>query len=417
MLRIAARPRYGRGMSPNATRSDRRRFSAAPLIALATIAGGGLPAQADAAGAPDRGGEPRVLWKYAPDGARFSGVVADRGVVFALDRAGRIHALEAPTGEVLWTTDEARLGFDYGYGLALSSRPGFDALLVGCDDGLLALDRATGAVLWHTETPFGVAGPACTGELAVAGGADGKVYGCELLTGRIRWRHDFLADRPEDPAGFSGDSARFGGRPARPAAAAADGEMVVVPIFDQCRALALDAATGERLWAFPTQGWMYGRPAIGPRLVYLASQDRHFYAVDKVAGKLAWKVGTRGRNEAAAALTERFAYFGSCDARLYAVDHGVGKVQWRFPTEHAEGRGAPIYSRPLVMGDAVYLAAMRGKIYAVDRDTGELIWKFCPLPESEPNSDLVTDGGLLFVTTRKSGDDAGQSAVLAITVR
>jgi len=374
-----------------------------------------LPAQVDAARKSERSGEPRVLWKYAPEGARFSGVISDKGIVFALDRAGKVHALEAPTGDVLWTS-EGKYSFGYGYGLALSPDPEFDALLVGSDAGLFALDRRTGDEIWHTETPSGVAGPACTPEVVVAGSADGKVYGCELKTGKILWRHDYLEDRPDDPPGFSGNQARFGGRPARPGNAATDGQMVVLPIFDQCRALALDAVTGERLWAFSTQGWMHGRATIGPRNVYVSSQDKHVYAIDREIGKLAWKVKTHARNEGAAALTDRFVYFGSCDASLYSVDHGVGKVHWKYETEHEEGRGAPIYSRPLVMGDTVYLAAMSGKIYAVHRDTGELTWKFCPLPKSEPNSDLAAANGLLFVTTRKSGDE-GESAVVAITVR
>ena len=401
-------------MTSHGMRSQHRRMLAA-TCAAALGAGNSLPAQDDGVRPSDRGGQPRVLWKYAPTDCKFSGVIASQGTVFALDRAGRIHALEAPTGNLLWTSaDELR--FDYGYGFALSPNPEFDALLVGSDTGFFALDRSSGDRIWHTETPSGVAGPTCTQQVVVAGGADGKVYGCQLATGRILWRHDYLEDRPDDPPGISGEQARFSGRPARPGSAATDGQMVVLPIFDQCRALALDASTGQRLWSFPTRGWMHARATIGPRNVYVSSQDKHVYAIDRTLGKLAWKVQTRARNEGSAALLDRFVYFGSNDSYLYAVDNGVGRVHWKYATEHQEGRGAPIYSRPLVMGDTVYLAAMRGKVYAVNRHTGELIWKFLPLPKSEPNSDLVAANGLLFVTTRKSSDE-GESAVIAIAMR
>ena len=161
---------------------------------------------------------------------------------------------------------------------------------------------------------------------------------------------------------------------------------------------------------------MYGRPAIDARTVYVGSQDARFYAVDRELGKQAWEVQTGARVEGAAAVAGRFLYFGSCDANLYAVDTGVGKVAWKFATEHAEGEGAPIYSRPLVRGDTVYLAAMRGVVYAVGRSTGELLWQLTPLPNSEPNSDLVEAGGLLFLTTRRSAR-GGESAVLAIAER
>ncbi len=161
---------------------------------------------------------------------------------------------------------------------------------------------------------------------------------------------------------------------------------------------------------------MHGRPAIGPRNVIVGSQDRHFYAIDKEMGKLTWKVKTRARNEATAAPTERFVYFGSCDANVYAVDQVVGRVSWKFATDHEEGRGAPIYSCPLVIGEIVYVAAMSGKVYALQRKTGKLLWSLRPVADSQLNSDLVTDGGRLFVTTRKDGD-VGQSAVLAIEAK
>lgn len=390
-----------------------RRLAIVLCHALPALAAPLAAQEPAAAGSREPG--PHVRWKYAPEGAQFEDLVAAEGVVFVLDRAGKIHALVAATGEVKWKTKD-KLELQMGFGLALSPDPEFPALLVGSDSGILALDVGTGAVLWHTETPLGVAGPACSNGVVAAGGADGKVYGCALRTGEILWQLDYLEDRPADPPGFAGEGARFGGRPARPSAAAAADHLIALSVFDQSRTLAIDARNGKRLWSFPTKGWMFGRPAIDARNVYVGSQDDHFYAVDRELGKLAWEVETGARIEGAAAVAGRFLYFGSCDAYLYAVDNGVGKVAWRFATEHEEGQGAPIYSRPLVRGDTVYLAAMRGAVYAVDRRTGELRWQLTPVPNSEPNSDLVEAGGLLFVSTRRS-DRGGEAAVVAIAER
>ena len=49
-------------------------------------------------------------------------------------------------------------------------------------------DLKTGKKLWHTKIDKGVAGPACTAEFVIAGSSDGKVYGCELKTGKIKWQ-------------------------------------------------------------------------------------------------------------------------------------------------------------------------------------------------------------------------------------
>jgi outer membrane protein assembly factor BamB len=382
------------------------------LSLIGGVAAGQKPGRSPAK-SPAKSPESRVSWKYSPKGSRFEEVVVHDGTVFALDRSGKIHALDAASGRKLWMS-EGKESFGHGYGLALSAQTKFDAILVGCDSGLIALDRKSGKKLWHTKIAMGVAGPACTTKAVIAGSADGKVYACDLSTGKILWKHEFLGDAPEDPPGFAGEQARFGGRSARPRDAATDGKMVVLSIFDQCRALALDVETGKRLWDFRTKGWMHGRPAIGPRNVIVGSQDKHFYAIDKETGKLSWKVKTRARNEAGAASTARFDYFGSCDANLYAVDQG--RISWKFATDHEKGRGAPIYSCPLVIGQTVYLAAMSGKVYALARKTGKLLWSVRPLANSQLNSDLVTDGKRLFVTTRKDGE-VGQSAVLAIESR
>lgn len=357
----------------------------------------------------------RVEWRYAPPRARFAEVITHAGTVYALDRQGLIHALDAKTGMPRWITKDKE-GFRGSYGMTLSAVPGLDALFVACDAGLMALSYGDGRKLWHTNFKMEVAGPACTKHAVIAACSDGRVYGCDPKTGAVLWHHDYLEDCPEDPEGFRGADARLGNRVARPRNAATDGKIVVLSIFDQCRAIALDAANGKRLWDFQTKGWMYGTPAIGPRNVFVGSQDRHVYGIDKELGKLSWQVKTGSRVEASPQPSERFVYVGSCDAKLYAIDQTVGRVLWTYETEKAAGHGGPIYSRAVVLDGTVCFAAMNGTVYALDRQTGKLQWQVRPIANSELNSDLVHADGLLFVTSRKDGKK-GKSAVMAIRAK
>ncbi|MCB9919080.1 MAG: PQQ-binding-like beta-propeller repeat protein [Planctomycetes bacterium] len=370
-------------------------------------------AQDDAAqgrAAPARSEAPSVAWTYEGEGASFDGVFVDHGVAYAIDRKGRVHAIETTTGKAIWVARD--IPMSYGFGIARSPNTDPDYVFVGCDSGLVGLHRESGKVAWHTKIDLGVAGPACTNDSVVAASADGNVYACNLKTGAILWKQDYLDDAPGDPPGFHGDNARFDGKPARPAGASTDGRIVAISIFDQCRTIAFDAKTGERLWSFPTKGWQYGEVRFDPRNAYFGSQDKHFYAVDKKRGKLVWKVESKARVEAPGAPTKRTTYFGSCDGKLYAVDRVMGSIQW---TCDAAGKGSPIYAAPAVVGDTVYFATLRpGKLYAVDRECGELRWKLEPLADSEINSDVVTDGTLLLVTTRRASEDKGKSAVVAI---
>lgn len=356
---------------------------------------------------------PSVVWDFVEGDYRFDELALGEGVVFALDRRGKVHALDAAEGEVLWTT-EGEESFRWSFGLTAVKRDELDAVVVGCDTGLVAFDRATGEEVWRTLLAKGVAGPACADETIVAASADGHAYGFDVSTGDIVWRHDYVADRPEDPPGFPGADARFEGRAARPRAATTDGTLVVFTVFDQSRAIAVEAKDGRRRWAFQTRGWTYGRPTIAGDTVFVGSQDKHLYAVDKATGQERWRVPTGARIEASACALGGKVYFGSCDAHVYAVDVLTGEVDWKYETERPGGRGGPIYGEPVVLDDTVYLGAMRGKVYALERATGALRWSHQGMADSEINSDLLTDGERLFFSTRMDRDK-GESTVVAIT--
>ncbi|MEQ1632624.1 MAG: PQQ-binding-like beta-propeller repeat protein [Planctomycetota bacterium] len=375
-----------------------------PELALAATT------QQDGASATDK--EPRVAWKHAPAGCSFEDLITDGRTLFVLDRGGSIQALDPESGIVKWESKEA-LAFGRGFGLALSPAADFDALLVGHDEGLVALRRDNGEKIWRTGLASGVAGPACTERAVFAGGADGKVHALDLRTGDELWSADCMEDRPDDPPGFDGANARFAPHAARPGAARTDGHIVIVPIFDQCRVVAVECASGKRAWDFRTQGWTYGGVAIGDHNAFVVSQDEHLYAVDKAMGKEAWRIKTNARNEASAAAAGRFAYVGSCDGNLRAVDEVVGQVVWKFAIEPDAEGNTPIYGVPVVHGDAIVLAAMPGVVYAVDRKKGTLRWKLRPATDSELNGDLVAIGARLFATTRMNGEK-GESGVFAI---
>ena len=362
----------------------------------------------------DAPGAPEVVWEFDAGDYRFSEVIAGFGMVFALDRQGKIHGLDGTEGDLLWSTG-GKESMSYSFGFAILDRPDLKAVVVACDAGLLALDPKTGGEIWRTEIELGVAGPACAKETIVAASSDGHVYGFRPTTGKILWKHGYMSDAPEDPPGFDGRRARFEGRPARPKGAVTDGKTVAVSIFDQCRTIAVDALTGERLWSFRTLGWVSGPASFGADHVFIPSQDKHLYAVDKVTGELRWKVQTRGRVSRGGTQSGGTVFFGSCDARLYAVDVASGEVAWEFETEHEEGRGAPIYSLPVVQDGQVHLAAMRGKVYSVDAKTGGLLWKFEPVAKSEINSELIAAGDRFFLTTRVDIDGAGESTVIAFS--
>lgn len=386
------------------------------LLPWCAIAQQAPPPPAAEAAAPTDTAAPQVVWRsMTKERSDLDSMVWLDGSLYLLDRTGQVRALDAATGQVRWTQAKVPLPCMFTFGLTAVAVAADVFVVVGCDAGLRAFRGRDGEPLWQTDIPGGVAGPAVAKGVVVAGGARGRVHGCDLRTGAIQWDSDYLEDRPEDPPGFVGRDARFA-EPARPCDAATDGGIVALSVFDQCRTLAFEPVTGKRLWSFPTQGWMYGTPAFGSLFVYVGSQDRGIYAIDKQSGKQVWRVTADRRTESAPAITERFLYQGSCDATLRAIDVAVERVAWSFTARVPAGATEAIYSRPVVVGDLVCFATMEGTVYGIDRGKGTERWRVRPCEGSSITADLASDGERLFVVVNRT-DKGGQEGVVAIALR
>lgn len=108
------------------------------------------------------------------------------GSVYVSDTVGGVHALEAATGDSLWSTDLAD-SFDPTLSGDLPAVAG-GAVFVGSaiGRGPAALDTTDGSVLWQRDLD-GFFDPMSDGDV-VLGGTDGEMYAVEASTGETRWR-------------------------------------------------------------------------------------------------------------------------------------------------------------------------------------------------------------------------------------
>jgi outer membrane protein assembly factor BamB len=108
--------------------------------------------------------------------------VAD-GVVYLGDtsEAGRLHAFDAETGAVLWTSDRTMGDPTVSGGLGFT----------GGVDTLYAVDVTTGAVHWQVSVAGSSRGIIVAGELVyIFSEGDRILYALETATGQERWRYD-----------------------------------------------------------------------------------------------------------------------------------------------------------------------------------------------------------------------------------
>jgi len=352
----------------------------------------------------------RTLWQFAPDRGAIDSIAARAGFVFVALDGGTLVALHADDGSEVW---RRQVGKGWVAGIASVANGKLDAIVVPIGKQLALLDRRTGAPHWVLDMPAALHEPVVVGDVIVAGGDDGNLYGRKLATGEPLWATDYLADAPADPPGFSGQRARYGDQKARPGPATVDGDLVALSVFDQCRALLVEARTGKRSFSLPTQGWMFMRPAFAGRFLIVGSQDCHIRAFDKTTGTEAWSHRTKNRVEAAAVVRNGRVYQGSCDGNLYCLDLERGTLLWEQDVSEAGKRKAPIYEPVTIMGDLVLLPVLTGEIVALDRDSGRIRGRYRPEADSEIDGS-AWDGGLTIVKTRPTLEGKGKAAVFAV---
>jgi outer membrane protein assembly factor BamB len=329
-------------------------------------------------------------------------------VIVGTDK-GELRAYRCKDGDPVWVQ---------AHGRRLFHTPCSDGerVFYTSESGLSAVAVKDGARVWSLKRG-NLDGPTVAPSkkgLVVVAGDDGMLLALDAKNGMQRWVHDFVTDAPPPPAGFPAENARMAGTKARPSALSTDGELIYVTVMDQSRVVAVEAATGKRVWAFQTGGWVFGSAAATGKHVFFGSYDRLFYCLEKRTGKKVWSHATKGRISSGPAVDTTSVYVPSCDGGVYCLNQSDGKLRWRFATDGESGGNGAIYSTPVLRGACLYLAAGEGQAYAINRETGKLKWKLRPSDESEMFCCPATDGDRYFVVTRVARKGRGEASLIAL---
>jgi outer membrane protein assembly factor BamB len=126
-------------------------------------------------------------------------------------------------------------------------------------------------------------------------------------------------------------------------------------------------------WTHDAGSPLRSTPVADDRMAYVGAQDGTLHAIRIADGSLAWKISLNGGEPRAWQLFSPpllhggKIYIGSATRELYCIDARSGKLVWKAATSDW------IRSRPLVVGDAVFSAALDGKVEAFDL-TGKPLW-------------------------------------------
>jgi outer membrane protein assembly factor BamB len=137
--------------------------------------------------------------------------------------------------------------------------------------------------------------------------------------------------------------------------------------------LALNAATGKRLWITKTKLPLSGGPGVGPSAVVVGSSSGEVVALDTKSGKQLWRRFIGGEVLARPLVTEDVTVIRTINGRMQALTVLDGDPRWSAEetVPKLTLRGS---SPPVLAGDMVVSGFDNGNVAAVDLKSGDTLW-------------------------------------------
>jgi outer membrane protein assembly factor BamB len=261
----------------------------------------------------------------------------------------------------------------------------------------LALDEQTGRVLWTREWETNYSGlqlvyaigpratPTVDGDRVYVLGAMGNLLALDVATGRVIWQKDYVRD-------FNASVPTWG----MAGAPLVDGDRLICLVGGEPdgKVIALDKHTGEEIWRALSSDTEpgYNQPIIveagGARQLILF-HPKGISSLDPVSGKVFWDFDhtvQMGIVVATPVQSGPFLFFTSQygGARMLRLDdqRPAASLVWGGPGEQDAGmtHDTPdtvnsVISTPVVDGGYVYGLDNDGQLRCLDAATGKLVWK------------------------------------------
>lgn len=132
---------------------------------------------------------------------------------------------------------------------------------------------------------------------------------------------------------------------------------------------AINAANGEFMWKYTTDGGIATKPAVYEGNIYIGSEDNRLHAVSTRSGKVLWTYFTEGPIRSSPRIAEGHIFFGSDDGYLHVVNLSTNRRAWRAEI------GSPVRSSPFIDNELIYFGSESGELICTDF-TGVIKWRF-----------------------------------------
>jgi len=262
------------------------------------------------------------------DGTVYVGTIGDGPLVVSGDddaefEAGAVLALDADNGAERWRYDE------FGAKENVESSPAVvDGVVYVCAEGVLyALDADTGDVVWTVDRSTGLReSPAVVDGVVYSAGrtdaGDTCLQAVDATNGDVRWT-TMLDDQNFKTSPAVADGTAY---------VAASSQRICTR--DECNGVtrgqlyAIDATTGDRAWTVDITTDTRSSPAVADGIVYVGCRDG--LSAVTTDGEHAWRVNFESDREdgpyvqSSPAVADGRVYVGASDGRLRAIHEPDG---------------------------------------------------------------------------------------------
>jgi outer membrane protein assembly factor BamB len=322
-------------------------------------------------------------------------VVAD-GRVFTID-AGTAVTATSTGGGTLWSAD-LTASFDKGGGQSaggLATAGGRVFATTGYGE-LVALDAASGAVIWRQRVDAPMSGaPATDGEAVYVSGRDGSAWAVNVADGKVIWR---VVGTP-GKAAYVGTAAPTVGDRAVIFPSAAGDLMAVLKIGGGTKVWQASLA-GKRLGrAYALTPDVTGDAVIAGKTLFAGSGAGRTVAMSASSGERIWSAGEGALGPVAVAGGSLFLV--NDEARLVRLDAQTGETIWSvempYFTKDKPKRRKGIFAHygPVMAGGRIMVVSSDGLLRAFDPTDGTLAYT-AEIPGGAAAQPAVA-GGTLYV--------------------
>lgn len=296
----------------------------------------------------------------------ISNIVIGEGKAFAMDAFGKVSAVDAKTGALVWSQETAPEGKNtegLGGGLAYDK----DVVYATSSFGdVLALKAQDGKILWRTSViaPVRIAPTVKDGRVFVST-ISNELAAIDAKSGKILWSHGGIAEAA---------SLLGGGAPA-----VADN--VVVVTYSSGEIYAIRAENGHPLWSETLTSvigvdsvssipHIVAAPVIDRDLVFTIGHGGRMAAIDLKSGVQVWQREISGISTPA--VVGGFIFLIDIDGNILCLKRDTGQIHWAVPLPKTQNGGEKvIWSGPVVAGGSLVLTGTGGEILFLSPKDGK----------------------------------------------